>query len=119
MTAPSKEASALTGKESRGLWPAGTSALRTVVKMRTANGRALTAARPTHPPRVRILASARVRARPSPPFRRRKASSGLGSSCNDDVVHPAQASDAARPVVCVGLKSPECGGRSRLGAARG
>lgn len=88
------------------MWPAETSAFRTVVKKSTANGLA-----PDPAPRARMLASVHA----SPPLRvcGRKASPGSESSRSDDVAFPARASDAARPVVCVGLRSPECGGRSR------
>lgn len=81
------------------MWPAETSAWRTVVKTSTANGRA-----PDPAPRARMLASERA----SPPLRvcGRKASPGPESSRSDDVVSPARASDVARPVVCVGLRSP-------------
>lgn len=93
------------------MWLAETSALRTVVKTSTANGRA-----PDPAPRARMLASVRMldSVRASPPLRvcGRKASPGPESSRSDDVVFPARASDAVRPVVCVGLRSPECSGRS-------
>lgn len=85
--------------------------LQTVVKTGTANGRALTVARPTHLPRVRILASARAH----PASAQAEGQPRIRLVVCDDVVLPARVSDAARPVVCVGLRSPEGGGRSRWG----